>query len=277
MIYQPATIHLAEGKAGAYSIAIAPQQPCHAIVVGQVGAGKSTALNLWAWRFIQAGTQVLIVGADRNIHAGIAPIARRNHITCEVTSIATPSTGMTADLTIVETHRRSTTPATDRLRRAHRVGVLLEQIAERRMDQQSHAHVRPLIVMLDEDLDFERGVSHLAAAHALWPALNMHLWIAVQSAARLLKSPAPAVRSLWLASALQLFLHADMRGEAQAAGLTDAEAEAISHAAPGQITIRSSGAGLRGWRQTDQGMLRACCPAEAAIVAARQNAHTMAA
>jgi hypothetical protein len=277
MIYQPTTIHLAESEAGAYSITIAPQQPCHAIVVGQLGAGKSTALNLWAWRFIQAGAQVLIVGANRNTHAGIAPIAHRNHITCEVRSIDTPSTGITADLTIVETHRRSTTPATDRLRRAHRVGVLLEQIAERRMDQQSHAHTRPLMVMLDEDLDFERAVSHLAAAHALWPALNMHLWIAVQSAAHLLNSPAPAVRSLWLASALQLFLRADMRREAQVAGLTDAEAEAIGHAAPGQITIRSSGVSLRGWQQTELGMLRPACPAEAAIIAVRRHAYHLAA
>src|SRR5437773_2509333 len=170
MSYQPATIHLAESEAGTYSITIAPQQPCHAIVVGQIGAGKSTALNLWAWRFIQAGAQVLIIGADRNTHAGIAPIARRNHISCDVTSIDTPNTGITDDLTIVETHRRSTTPATDALRRAHRVGVLLDQVAERRMNLEPHA--RPLIVMLDEDMDFERGVSHLAAAHAFWPALN---------------------------------------------------------------------------------------------------------
>src|SRR5690242_8858856 len=99
MIYQPATIDLAEGEAGAYTITIAPQQPCHAIVVGQVGAGKSTALNLWAWRFIQAGAQVLIIGADRNAHAGIAPIASRNHMSCEVSSIDTPSTGLSADLT----------------------------------------------------------------------------------------------------------------------------------------------------------------------------------
>jgi len=275
MINQPATIDLAAGEAGAYSISVAPQHPCHAIIVGQCGAGKSTALNLWAWRFIQAGAQALIIGADRNTHASIAPIARRNQMSCEVTSIDTPSTGMSADLTIVETHRRSTTLTTDALRRAHRVGVLLDQLAERRMNLEPHTHTRPLIVMLDEDMDFERCVSHLAAAYALWPALNMHLWIAVQSAARLLNSPAPAVRSLWLASSLQLFLRADVRRAAQAAGLTDVETQAIGHAAPGHVTIRSSGAGLRGWQQTEQGMLRPSCEAEVAIVATRQHTYDL--
>src|SRR5262245_37381874 len=127
MIEQSVTIDLAESEAGTHRITVASQQACNAIVVGQCGAGKSTSLDLWAWRFIRAGAQVLIIGAERNAHAELKPILHRNSTSCELASVDESNPNIAADLTIVECRRRSATPVTDALRHTHRIGVLLAQ------------------------------------------------------------------------------------------------------------------------------------------------------
>jgi hypothetical protein len=257
-------------------LTIGLSRPCHTILVGDPDSGKSTTLDLWAFRLCQAGAHVLLIGGARNAHKAMLPIMDRHGIAGASLSLDRAGVPVIKPFTIVEVPRRSDFPATNILQRAHRVGVLLAQVTEQRM-QLGQSGMLPLVVMIDDELSFEYCIGQLAAAHVLWPALNMHLWIAVRSAIRLLKSPTPAVRSLWLASSLQVYLRADVRRDAHMLDLADHETQAIVDAAPGQVTIRTSGASLRGWQQTDRGALVPVCSAEAAILAARLRPYELAA
>jgi hypothetical protein len=270
------TIVVAHGDSSPPTITVGNNRPCHMILVGDPGSGKSTTFDTWAFRLHQAGAQVLLIGGARNEHSALLPILRRHRIASAAFSLNGTDVKVTNPFTIAEVPRRSDIPATNTLQRAHRVGVLLAQVTEQRMTLEQSCE-QPLVVMIDDELSFEHCVGQLAAAYALWPALNMHLWIAVQFATRLLKSAAPAVRSLWLASSLQVYLRADVRRDSHALGLSDQEVQAIADAAPGHITIRSNSASLNGQQQSSFGIVLPTCSVEDAIIAARQHAYDLAA
>jgi hypothetical protein len=270
------TIVIAHDASRQHLLTIGGRQPCNMILVGEPSSGKSTTLDLWALRLCQAGAHVLLIGGARNQHTAILPMMRGQGIASDSFTLTGAREEITKPFTIAEVPRRGDIPATNTLQRAHRVGVLLAQVAEQRMKLEQ-SHEQPLVVMIDDQLSFEYCIGQLAASYALWPALNMHLWLAVQSPARLLNSTVPAVRSLWLAGSLHVYLRADLRRDGQSLGLSDQEAHAIANAEPGQITIRTSGASLRGWQQSDVGMLLPACPTEAAIITSRRRAYQLAA
>lgn len=180
------------------------------LLLGKAGAGKSVALDLWAWRLLRAGARVVLIGGAHNQHESlVAPAQAAGYATAIYHDSADlDSRHDAAGLTVIRDDHIPP-PQCYAL-----VGAALKAIGERRQ-----VSAQGLLVIVDGEVPPDSIAPQLAEVLATWPALNLHFWFVAQSARDLTEATTFPARSLWAAARVRCHGRTD-RSELPHAGLS---------------------------------------------------------
>jgi len=185
------------------------------LLLGKAGAGKSVALDLWAWRLLRAGARVVLIGGAHNQHESlVAPAQADGYATAIYRDGADlDSRHDAAELTVIDDDHLPH-PQCYAL-----AGAALKAIGECRQ-----VSAQALVVMLDGEVPPDSIAPQLAEVLATWPALNLHFWFVAQSARNLTEATTLPARSLWAAARVRCHGRTD-QSHLPEAGLSPAAAE----------------------------------------------------
>lgn len=193
------------------SVLVTPFSSCNAVLVGQAGYGKSFAVDVWLWRYVQAGGHAVLISGEEQQHGvQLANIIRKSTGDAGSVFVAMNNPGILDGsrlFTVVDTtsvNRFSHSHEERRGLRSQKVCELLHRITKDRINLTS-LPMPPLLVVIDDEVDLDVSAPALAEALATWSALGIHLWVTAQSITQFTEASALAVRSFWLTTQLRVF------------------------------------------------------------------------